>query len=193
MNLMPDPLHPAVVHFPIVLILLGAAAAIVAAVWRGGHLPRFAALLLALGALGAWVAVESGEDSGGLLEKTTPQMETLVDTHETWAKRTFTLTIVAAVAAAASALVGRWPRPARAVAVVAALAAAVAAYAVYETGHRGGTLVYRHAAGVEVAVGEPAAPGLSPSTPDQSAGAKSGSNERDADSDQGSNALRRVR
>lgn len=54
MNLMPDPLHPAVDHFPIVLILLGAVAAIVAAIWRGGHLPRFGAVLLGLGALGAW-------------------------------------------------------------------------------------------------------------------------------------------
>jgi hypothetical protein len=53
MNLMPDPLRPAVDHFPIVLILLGAVAAIVAAIWRGGHLPRFAAVLLGLGALGA--------------------------------------------------------------------------------------------------------------------------------------------
>jgi uncharacterized membrane protein len=157
MNLIPDPLHPAVVHFPISLILLGAAAAIVAAIWRGGHLPRFAALLLALGALGAWVAVASGESGGGLLEKGTPRMETLVDEHETWAKRTMVIAILAAVAAVGSVLAGRWPRIARAVAVVAAVASAAAAYAVYETGHRGGALVYRHAAGVEVAISGPAA------------------------------------
>jgi uncharacterized membrane protein len=157
MNLIPEPLHPAVVHFPIVLILLGAAAAIVAAIWRGGQLPRFAALLLALGALGAWAAVESGESGGGLLEKGTPRMETLVDEHETWAKRTLAITILAAVAAAGSVVAGRWPRIARAVAVVAAVASAAAAYAVYETGHRGGALVYRHAAGVELAVSGSAA------------------------------------
>ncbi len=160
MNLMPDPLHPAVVHFPIVLILLGAAAAIVAAFWRGGHLPRFAALLLALAAFGTWSAVETGESSGGLLETGSPQMESLVDAHQTWAKRTFAVTIVAAVAAVvSSALTGRWPRYARGVAVVAAIASAAAAYAVYETGHRGGALVYRHAAGVEVTADAPAAPG----------------------------------
>lgn len=152
MNLIPDPLHPAVVHFPIVLILLGAAAAIVAAIWRGGHLPRFAALLLALGALGAWVAAETGESGGGLLEKGTPRMETLVEEHETWAKRALAITILAAVAAVGSVAAGRWPRIARAVAVIAAVASAAAAYAVYETGHRGGALVYRHAAGVELAV-----------------------------------------
>src|SRR5574340_485539 len=126
MNLLPDPFHPAVVHFPIVLILLGAAAAIAAAFWRGGHLPQFAAALLALGALGTWVAVESGESSGGLLENGSPRLESLVDAHETWAKRTFAATLVAALAAVASALVGRWPRLARGMAVVAALVSAAA-------------------------------------------------------------------
>ncbi len=48
-------------------------------------------------------------------------------------------------------LAARWPRAARAVAVVAALLSIAAAYGVYETGHRGGALVYRHAAGVEIA------------------------------------------
>ena len=177
MNLIPDPLHPAVVHFPIVLILLGAVAAIVAAIWRGGHLPRFAALLLVLGAFGAWVAVETGESSGGLLESGSPQMETLVDAHQTWAKRTFAVAIVAALAAVASALAGRWPRLARGVAVVAAIVAAAAAYAVYETGHRGGALVYRHGAGVEVAVSAPAAASGAAAIPDGSTGAKRESND----------------
>ncbi len=181
MNLIPDPLHPAVVHFPIVLILLGAVAAIVAAFWRGGHVPRFAALLLALGALGTWVAVETGESGGGLLESGSPQLETLVDAHETWAKRTFAVTLVAAVAAVASALAGRWPRIARGVGIVAAVASAAAAYAVYETGHRGGALVYRHGAGVEVVVKAPTAAGGRLATPVESTQAKLDSKSRDHD------------
>jgi uncharacterized membrane protein len=181
MNLIPDPLHPAVVHFPIVLILLGAAAAVVAAFWRGGHLPRFAAVLLALGALGAWAAVRSGESGGGLLETGSPQMEALVEVHETWAKRTFAVSIVAAVAAVASALAGRWPRLARGVAIVAAVASAAAAYAVYETGHRGGTLVYRHAAGVELAATAPPAATGAAARPDGSAAGGREAKDRDAD------------
>jgi uncharacterized membrane protein len=181
MNLIPDPLHPAVVHFPIVLILLGAAAAIVAAFWRGGHLPRFAAVLLALGALGTWVAVETGESSGGLLETGSPQMETLVDAHQTWAKRTFAVSILAAVAAVASALAGRWPRLARGVAVVAAVASAAAAYAVYQTGHRGGALVYRHAAGVEVAANAISTAGGDADALDARARVKGESKPRDKD------------
>ncbi len=150
MNLFPDPFHPAVVHFPIVLLLLGAVAAVGAVFWRRNHLPVLAALLLLLGAAGAWTAVESGESDGGLLPEGSPAMEALVDAHETWAKRTLTLSIIAGLAAAGAVLAGRWPRAARAVAVVAAIASAAAAYSVYETGHRGGALVYRHGAGVEV-------------------------------------------
>jgi len=148
MNLLPDPLHPAVVHFPIVLILLGTLVSFVAVFWRKGYVPAFAAALLALGAVGAWVAVETGESDGGLVEDTAPAVEQLVEGHEDWAKRTLALTIIAAVIAIGAAAFVRLPRVARGVGVAAALAAGIASWAVYETGHRGGALVYRHGAGV---------------------------------------------
>lgn len=151
MNLIPSPLHPAVVHFPIVLLLLGAVAAVAAVFWRKHYLPTLAAGLLVLGASGAWFAVQSGESDGGLIENTSPQVSALIDAHETWAKRTLIISILAAFAAAGSVLAARWPRLARAVAIVAAMVAGAAAYGVYETGHRGGALVYRHGAGIEVA------------------------------------------
>ncbi len=151
MNLIPDPLHPALVHFPIVLILLGAVFAFIAAFWRKHYLPVLAAGLLGMGALGAWAAVATGESDGGLLENGSPKREALVEEHETWAKRTLTFSVVAAVLAGGSLLLGRWPRLARGAAIVTALASAAASYGVYETGHRGGALVYRHGAGVELA------------------------------------------
>ena len=72
MNLLPDPLHPAVVHFPIVLVLLGTVVGLVAVFWRKQHLSLLAAVALTLGALGAWAAVETGESDGGLLEGNSP-------------------------------------------------------------------------------------------------------------------------
>ena len=57
----PNPLHPAVVHFPIVLILFGAAVACAAVVVSRWHLPAIAAVLLGLGAIGAIVATVTGE------------------------------------------------------------------------------------------------------------------------------------
>jgi uncharacterized membrane protein len=157
MNFIPDPLHPAVVHFPIVLIVLGTLASVTAVFWRKGYVPAFAAALLVLGALGAWAAVATGESDGGLVENTSAGVEQLLEAHENWAKRTLTAAVVAAVIAVGAALLFRFPRAARGpraahgVAVAAALAAGVASWTVYETGHRGGALVYQHGAGVNTA------------------------------------------
>ncbi len=150
MNLIPNPLHPAVVHFPIVLIVLGAALSGVAVFWRKGYIPAFAAALLTLGALGAWAATQTGESDGGLVENTAAPVESLLEAHENWAKRTLTAATIAAVVAIGAAALFRFPRAARVVAVAAALAAGVASWTVYETGHRGGALVYRHGAGVNI-------------------------------------------
>jgi uncharacterized membrane protein len=151
MPVMPDPLHPAIIHFPVVLILLGTFVACAAVFWRKHSVPALAAVLLALGALGAWVAVETGKSDGGLAENLSPQAEALLDAHQNWAERTLTLAAIAAVAAVASAWLFRRPRAARALAVVAALIAGAASFALYQTGHRGGALVFRHGLGVDVA------------------------------------------
>ena len=148
MSMIPDPLHPAVVHFPIVLILLGTLAAVVAVVWRQWRLPALAAALLVLGALGGWAALATGESDGGLVENTSAGVTALLEEHENWAKRTLTAAVLAAAMALGSAVLWRFPRVARGVAVAAALAAGTASWTVYETGHRGGALVYQHGAGV---------------------------------------------
>ena len=158
MNFVPDPLHPAVVHFPIVLVLFGAVVAMAAIFWRKRGLPVLAAGLLALGALGTWAAIESGESDGEQVERTLPGAGALVEEHESWAKWTLAVAILAAFAAGGSVLVARWPRTARTVAVAAALISAAAVYAVYETGYRGGALVYRHGVGLQVSGSPPAAP-----------------------------------
>lgn len=150
MSIVPDPLHPAVVHFPVVLIVLGCAAAWLAVFVRKGNVPWFAALLLALGAAGAWVAKATGKAEGGLLENISPQMESLLDAHQDWAGRTVIAATITALVAVAAAAVSRFPRWARSAAVAAALAASVAGWTVYETGHRGGALVFEHGAGVRV-------------------------------------------
>lgn len=150
MPAIPDPLHPAIIHFPVVLILLGTFVAVAAVFWRKNHVPILAAAMLTFGALGAWVAVETGKSDGGLVENLSPQGEALLDAHENWGKRTLTMAAFAAAAAIASLALFRFQRLARAAAVVAALVAGAASYGVYETGHRGGALVFRHGAGVDI-------------------------------------------
>jgi uncharacterized membrane protein len=179
---LPEPLHPALVHFPIVLLLLGAAAAVISALVNRGHLAWLAAALLGLGALGSFLAVRSGdaaEDSAG---KLAPAVEALVKAHEAWAERTQVAGEVAASLALAAALLGaaaargRRPRgsagtgPMRSMAgwtprttlalsagTFRALTAAVALTAcvfVYETARRGGELVYAYGVGVKAAPGQ---------------------------------------
>ena len=64
--MLPDPLHPAVVHFPIVLAVLAPifAAGALWAIRRGGrpsHAWGVATIVFALLAASSWVAVETGE------------------------------------------------------------------------------------------------------------------------------------
>ena len=150
----PNPLHPAVVHFPVVLLLLGAVAACAAVVVRRWHLPQVAAVLLGLGAAGAVVAMETGEEEEERVTET-PAVEQVLEQHEDWAGRTRTAAVVAAVLAVASACLGRVPAMARATAGLAAAAALGAGWCVAQTGHYGGELVYRHGAGIQAPAGNP--------------------------------------
>ena len=157
----PSPLHPAVVHFPIVLILLGAALGVAAAFIRRWHLPGIAAAILTLGAVGSVVATKTGEREGEMAGET-PGIEILLDQHENWAERTQIAAIIVALLATGAAVTSRWSRASRALSVATAAGALVAALCVAETGHYGGQLVFRHGTGVNLApeTGSPHQTGL---------------------------------
>lgn len=151
---MPDPLHPAVVHFPIALITLGAAVALLAAVWHQRTLSLVVSLLLLLGAGGGWLSLETGEDAEHAARNLSKAAKAELHEHEEWAERTFALALAAGLLGAGATLVHkRSAGLARGATVLTALAACAAGYAVYETGHHGGALVYKHGVGV----GTPAA------------------------------------
>lgn len=147
---LPDPLHPAVVHFPIVLLLLAAPVAVAAVFRRPRWLEVVAAVLLGLGALGAVVAVQTGEDDSEWVAET-PALEAVMEEHEEWAERTHVVALVAAVLAIGAVVLGRWSGIALGARVLAAAGALAAGWCVAETGHHGGILVYQHGAGVKTA------------------------------------------
>lgn len=149
----PSPLHPAVVHFPIVLILIGTAVACAAVFVRRWHLPAIAAVVLTLGAVGTIAATITGGQEEEMVGELGPAAEKILDEHEEWGETTRNLTVVAAVISIAAALLGRFPVPARIVGGVAALVAISAAFGVAQTGHYGGQLVYKHAVGINVSAG----------------------------------------
>jgi uncharacterized membrane protein len=149
----PEPLHPAVVHFPIALLLLGALLAVAAVFFRRWHLPLFAAIVLSLGAIGAVAAAITGEDEEERVEHAIPSAEPVLEEHAEWGEGARNAGIVAALLAVAAVVMVRKRLGGRILSVSAAVAALVAGYYVAQAGHFGGELVYRHGAGVTLGAG----------------------------------------
>lgn len=140
--MLPDPLHPAVVHFPIVFMMLLPVAAFGAlwAIRRGGRvLTAWAFPVAAAAALAAssWAAVESGESVSDGAEKVVGEQR--VESHEEAAERFLLLSTGVLVVMAAGLLRGNAGRVARTVGSVAALGLIIAGY---QVGHSGGQIVY---------------------------------------------------
>jgi len=145
-NLLPSPLHPAVVHMPIALTLLVPLFAIGAlfAIARGARVTRAWALtaaMLAALSLSVWVSLETGEDQEDRVEAVLP--DHVLHTHEEAAESFFILSLAVLGVAAVGLANGRTGSIARYTAAAGTLALAVAGYNV---GKSGGELVYEHGA-----------------------------------------------
>lgn len=144
--MLPDPLHPAIVHLPIALAVLLPVAALVAAVAvaRGWLPARAWALVVCLHVLlvgSAWLAVETGEHEEERVERVVT--ERLIEQHEERAEVFLWIAGAALLATAAGMIAGSVGSAARAGGVIASLGVLIAGAAV---GHSGGELVYRHGA-----------------------------------------------
>jgi uncharacterized membrane protein len=172
----PNPLHPAIVHFPIVLLLIGAAVAVVSVFVNRWHLAWVAAALLGLGAVDCFFAVKTGDSAQESAGKLSPTAEALVDAHQGWAERTQIVGAIAGALAIGAAVLSTLPAwrkrrkaptengsrhsnasrtAVRTVAlsarVLTAIVALTACFFVYETARRGGELVYTQGVGVRSA------------------------------------------
>lgn len=141
--------HPLAVHFPVVLLLLGAAAAL-GYLALGRPAWRLAALLLCtLGAGTAYWAEETGETLGETVEGE-PMAEAVLHAHEEGAEWTVRLSALSVLALGGVSLVARrrglgvpepwWLR-------LAALPAGAAGGLVAYTAHLGGIMVWGVPAG----------------------------------------------
>jgi len=157
--MLPDPLHPAVVHLPIGLaIVLPILALLLLGSIRRGLLAErtwiVVVLLQALLAGSAWLALETGEDQEERVERVVAERH--IEAHEEAAERFAWIAGLGILAVGAGMLPERAGLVGRIVgtlATVGALAAAVSA------GHSGGELVYEHgAASAYVEAGQGAAP-----------------------------------
>jgi uncharacterized membrane protein len=146
----PDPLHPAVVHFPIVLIFLGTLFSVLAIFTRRGALPQLTAALLVLAAASAQFAFITGGDQADDVIQRMPDARPLVRDHAEWGDRTRTVAVSAAIVAVVALAFYRMRGFRRILALVTTLIAATACYCAVQAAQRGGAMVYHHGVGVQL-------------------------------------------
>lgn len=158
--LLPSPLHPAVVHFPVVFAVLAPLVAVGAAVAirRGGR-PLIAwglatSVMLALVA-SSWLALATGQREEDRVERVVA--EAPLESHEEAAERFLALSTVLLGLAAAGLLPRRAGAAFRAIATVGSF---VVLGAGWQVGHSGGALVYEHGAATAYAGNPGGAPAL---------------------------------
>ncbi len=144
--MLPEPLHPAVVHFPIVFgALLPVAAIITVALIRRGAPARgswiWAALLAVALAASSWFAVQTGEDEEDIVERVVT--ESAIHDHEEAAETFLRLSVMGVVVFGLGLASGRIGSVARYASVGMAVLLLVMGYRV---GQSGGDLVYEHGA-----------------------------------------------
>lgn len=147
----PDPLHPAVVHFPVALLLVGGMLAWMSVIWLRWALP--AALILSLGAVGAIVAVETGEHEADRAGELSQAADHLLDEHAEAGEAARTLGVVTAGLAILSVLLGRLAVLSRVAALLCAVASVAAGWQVAMAGHFGGQMVYHQGVGIREGAG----------------------------------------
>jgi len=145
-------LHPQVVHFTIVLAIIGAAFRVVSLLGKPAFASPAATTLLLLAALAAYVSNQSGTAAHGPVERV-PGSRAAVQAHETWGERTQTgLLILGGIELVVLAM--RRSQHLRMVQGVAAVGALICVGLVYETAEHGGELVYSYAGGVGIRTGD---------------------------------------
>jgi len=144
--MLPDPLHPAIVHLPIALAILIPGFAILG-IWlisKGRLPPRSWLSILLLQALlvgFGWLALETGEDQEEHVERVVAERH--IETHEEAAERFLILAGIGLLINTAGLLPGRKGSVGRIAGTLATLG--VLAAGVY-VGHSGGELVFKYGA-----------------------------------------------
>ena len=146
-----DGLHPLIIHFPIVLLLVAPLFVILGAIMPKSSRAMYLAalLLMVLGTLAAFVSYQTGEAAGKLAERT-PEISAAIERHEELAETTRLLFSILTVIFAAMLYVPKlfkfeFGRKAQALAAIVFLFFyASGALVLVNTAHQGGMLVHQY-------------------------------------------------
>ena len=142
------PFHPQLVHTPIVMLIFSAFFAVVGRLFDRDWLRKMSVIMLVIGFLGSFLAVQSGKPAHKVPEHEQGVPEKDIDEHGEGGERVMYLAGAALVVMGiASRLQGG---AANALGILALLLQLGAAVLVGVTGMRGGELVYAHGANVKV-------------------------------------------
>jgi uncharacterized membrane protein len=146
--------HPQIVHFVVALLAVGIALRWLSLTRKVPFAGPAAATLLLLGTVAAVLAVRSGMDAHGPVERI-PGVGEAVQTHETWGHRTRNIFLgVAALEVLGLVLARVRPGVRRWAEVGSAVVGLAGGFALYQAGEQGGELVYSYAGGVGIRSGD---------------------------------------
>lgn len=152
--------HPKVVHFAIALLFVYAFLEAIGAVFKKELFTNAAYIILILGVLGSFAALQSGEQAAQIAEKwddigtDTIIPFNLIEEHEDYANTTFFYFLALAVLRTLFAInfqkKKKWSEHFEKVRYAFVVLAFIGCYFVYETGEHGGKLVYKHGVGTDL-------------------------------------------
>ena len=148
--------HPQIVHFAIVLAIVGIVFRLVSLTGKLAFTGPAAATLLIAAGLASWLAAISGQDAHGPVERI-PGVRAAVVEHEDWGHRARNLLLaVAALELVALVLARRQRlREHKVALVLSAVVGLAGGFAVYEAAEHGGDLVYEYGGGPGLRSGDP--------------------------------------
>ena len=146
-------LHPQLVHFTIVFIIVGVAFRLISLLGRPQWVGPAAATLLILAGPISYVTARSGVEAHGPVERAPGAREAVV-AHEWWGDHVPIAAGVLALLELAGLALRKSPK-ARVIRIAAAVVGVTTVFFVYQTAKYGGELVYSYAGGVGIRSGDP--------------------------------------
>jgi uncharacterized membrane protein len=140
----PEPLHPAIVHFPIALTFIAAGLSILSLLTKRFAIPQYTTLSLILAAITAQLAILAGINQPEIAHYLRPELQVPFHEHSVWGERLRSVLLAAAGLSIFPLIVTRWSSLRRAFAFLCMVTTFGAVYCVIETGEHGANLVYQH-------------------------------------------------